>query len=98
VAALIRTLQRGYAEAQTDPESAVQAMIAREDGLDPSSLAAQLDAVSPAFTAGVPAFGYLDRARLRAWERWDRREGILRKPLDVDLAFDTSLVHAQSRD
>jgi ABC-type nitrate/sulfonate/bicarbonate transport system substrate-binding protein len=98
VAAVVRALQRGYSEAQTDPESAVQAIVAREDGLDPSALAAELDAVAPAFTAGVPEFGFLERARLRAWAARDRRNGILKKPLDVDLAFDTSLVRPISRD
>jgi putative hydroxymethylpyrimidine transport system substrate-binding protein len=98
VEAIVRALQRGYSEAQADPESAVQAMVAREDGLDQAALAAQLDAVAPAFTAGVPAFGLLERQRLRAWAAWDRRNGILKKPLDVDLAFDTSLVRPTSRD
>jgi len=98
VQGIVRALQRGYSEAQADPESAVQSIVSREDGVDTASLSAQLDAVSPAFTQGVPAFGYLDRARLRAWAAWDHREGILKKPLDADLAFDTSLVKPQSRD
>jgi ABC-type nitrate/sulfonate/bicarbonate transport system substrate-binding protein len=61
VRALIQTLQRGYTEAQTDPASAVQAIVAREDRVDPTRLAAELDAVSPAFTEGVRYFGELNR-------------------------------------
>ncbi len=64
VAALVRALQRGYGEAAVDPESAVQAMLARAGGLDPEPLTAQLDSVAPSFEAGVPAFGYLRRGRL----------------------------------
>ena len=59
VAALVRTLQRGYSEAEIDPESAVQAILAGNGGLDRVALAAELDAVSASFEAGVPAFGYL---------------------------------------
>jgi hypothetical protein len=54
-------------------------------------LATQLDAVAPAFTAGAPAFGVLRPAALRAWAAWDREFGILRRPLDVRRAFDTTL-------
>ena len=92
VRATIRALQRGYAEAQRDPESAVAAMIEAQPGLDADSLAAQLDAVADSFTAGARAFGELRPEVLRAWALWDVRFGILREPPDVDRAFDTSLV------
>jgi putative hydroxymethylpyrimidine transport system substrate-binding protein len=92
IRATIRALQRGYGEAQRDPESAVSAMLAAEPGLDRAALEAQLDEVAPAFTAGAPAFGALRPSVLRAWARWDLRFGILDKPLEVERAFDTSLV------
>jgi ABC-type nitrate/sulfonate/bicarbonate transport system substrate-binding protein len=92
VRATIRALQRGYDEVQRDPESAVAAMQAAEPRLDSAALAAQLDAVAPAFTAGAPAFGALRPSTLRAWARWDLRFGILDRPLDVARAFDTTLV------
>ncbi len=97
VRAIIRTLQRGYVETQRDPESAVQAMIDTEPGLDREALAAQLDAVAPAFQAGVPAYGLLDPARLRAWARWDEDFGILDGRIDVRRAFDTTLVGPVTR-
>jgi len=92
VRATIRALQRGYGETQRDPESAVAAMRAAEPGLDQPALSAQLDAVDEAFTAGARAFGQLRPDVLRAWARWDRRFGILTRPLDVGRAFDTTLV------
>src|SRR5215212_5889052 len=92
VRATIRALQRGYGEAQRDPESAVAAMLAAEPGLDRAALQEQLDAVAPAFTAGAPAFGALRPSVLREWARWDERFGILDEPLDVARAFDTTLV------
>lgn len=64
VEALVRTLQRGYSEAEVDPESAVQAVLTSAGGLDRATVAAQLDAVSASFEAGVPAFGYLRRELL----------------------------------
>ena len=97
VRAIIRTMQRGYTETQRDPESAVQAMVEREPDLDRDALTAQLDAVAPAFQAGVPAYGLLDAQRLRAWSRWDEAFGITRGRVDVRQAFDTTLVGPVSR-
>lgn len=97
IRAVIRALQRGYGEAQVDPESAVSAMPAGERGLDRGTLAAQLDAVAPAFSAGVPAFGLLERGRLEAWARWAVEFGILRRRPDVGRAFDTGLVGPAGR-
>jgi ABC-type nitrate/sulfonate/bicarbonate transport system substrate-binding protein len=90
--ATIRALQRGYGEAQRDPESAVAAMRAVEPRLDREALTAELDAVDEAFTAGARAFGELRPGVLREWARWDVEFGILSEPPDVDRAFDTSLV------
>ena len=92
IRATIRALQRGYGEAQRDPESAVAAMVAAEPRLDRERLAVQLDAVDEAFTAGARVFGELRPGVLRAWGRWDTRFGILDAPPDVGAAFDGSLV------
>jgi putative hydroxymethylpyrimidine transport system substrate-binding protein len=90
--ATVRALQRGYGEAQRDPESAVAAMREAEPRLDETALTAELDAVDEAFTTGARAFGQLKPSVLRAWARWDVRFGILDKPPDVGRAFDTTLV------
>jgi putative hydroxymethylpyrimidine transport system substrate-binding protein len=92
VRAAIRALQRGYLAAQDDPDSALSAMTAADPALDRAALAPQLDAVAPVFTAGAQTYGQLRPAVLRAWARWDQRFGILRRPLDVARAFDTTLV------
>jgi len=92
IRATISALQRGYGEAQRDPESAVAAMLAAEPRLDQAALAAQLDVVDEAFTAGARAFGQLRPPVLRAWAEWDVEFGILREPPDVARAFDTSFV------
>jgi ABC-type nitrate/sulfonate/bicarbonate transport system substrate-binding protein len=92
VRAVVRALQRGYQQAQVDPESGVSAMLAAEPSLRRSDLDAQLDAVAPAFTAGADEFGQLRPAVLREWARWDVKFGILSKPPDVTRAFDTTVV------
>ena len=88
VRAAIRALQRGYSQAQTEPDSAVGAVLEAARGSDRAEVAAQLDAVSPAFTAGARAPGELREPVLRRWAAWDLRFGILSEPLDVAQAFD----------
>jgi putative hydroxymethylpyrimidine transport system substrate-binding protein len=92
IAATIRALQRGYTQAQADPESAVTALLDAESGLDRESAQAQLDAVGPAFTAGARAYGELREEVLREWAAWDVEFGILDERPDVDRAFDLTLV------
>jgi ABC-type nitrate/sulfonate/bicarbonate transport system substrate-binding protein len=92
VRATIRALQRGYTQAQRDPESAVTALVDAERGLDREDVAAQLDAVAPAFTAGARAYGELRPDVLEHWAAWDVKFGILERPIDVDEAFDTGQV------
>jgi ABC-type nitrate/sulfonate/bicarbonate transport system substrate-binding protein len=92
VKAVIRALQRGYQQAQVDPESAISAMTAAEPSLQRADLSAQLDAVAPDFTAGAREYGQLRPDVLRAWAAWDLKFGILHKPIDPAKAFDTTLV------
>jgi ABC-type nitrate/sulfonate/bicarbonate transport system substrate-binding protein len=92
ILATIRALQRGYTQAQTDPESAVTALVEAGSGLDRAAAQAQVDAVSPAWTAGARAYGELREDVLREWAKWDVEFGILDEQPDVDRAFDTSLV------
>jgi putative hydroxymethylpyrimidine transport system substrate-binding protein len=95
----VQALARGYAEVLSDPESAVGSMLAARRGLDPATIARQLDAVTSAFTAGARVFGELDPGRLRAWARWERRSEIVRRLPDVRRAFDGRYVpRSGSRD
>ena len=76
----------------SDPESAVSALVDAASGLDRAAVQRELDAVSPAFTAGARTFGELDPQRLRAWARWERRFGIVKRLPDVARAFDGRFV------
>jgi putative hydroxymethylpyrimidine transport system substrate-binding protein len=94
VAATIRALQRGYGEADNDPESAISALVAANPDLDRSAAAAQLDAVGSAFTEGADFYGQLRAGVLRRWAAWDLKFGIVKKPVDVASAFDRTLATA----
>jgi ABC-type nitrate/sulfonate/bicarbonate transport system substrate-binding protein len=91
VAATIRALRRGYMETQNDPESAVSALVQANPDLDREAADAQLDAVSPAFTAGADYYGQLRQDVLEKWAAWDLQFGIVKRPIDVGRAFDRSL-------
>ena len=75
VRAAIRALQRGYAQAQVEPDSAVAALT-EPARADRAELSARLDAVSPSFTSGARAPGEL------------RREVLSRTDIDIERAFD----------
>ena len=60
----VSAIARGYSEVLSDPESAVSALLDATSGLDRASVQRELDAVSPAFTAGARTFGELDPVRL----------------------------------
>lgn len=63
VAAAVRALQRGYEQAQLEPEEAVQAMAQELPGLDGAAISAQLDREAPAWSQGTPFFGALPAGR-----------------------------------
>lgn len=98
VRATVAALARGYEEVLSDPENGVSALMQAVDGLDREEVGRQLDAVSPSFTAGARGFGELDRDRLEAWARWEKRFGITRSEPEVGLAFDGRYVPEPGRD
>jgi len=98
VRATVGALARGYEEVLSDPDSAVTVLTDAVSGLDRAQVGRELDAVSPSFTAGARRFGELNRTRLEAWARWEKRFGITRREPDVALAFDGRYVPAPGRD
>jgi ABC-type nitrate/sulfonate/bicarbonate transport system substrate-binding protein len=98
VRASVDALARGYEEVLSDPESGVTALVEAVKGLDRAEVQRELDAVSPSFTAGARGFGELNRPRLEAWARWERRFGITKRVPDVGLAFDGRYVPRPGRD
>jgi ABC-type nitrate/sulfonate/bicarbonate transport system substrate-binding protein len=62
VQAVVQALQRGYLQAQIEPDEAVAAMASEVPGLDTAAVSARLDAVAPTWTAGAPFIGELPKA------------------------------------
>jgi ABC-type nitrate/sulfonate/bicarbonate transport system substrate-binding protein len=63
VAASVRALQRGYLQAQLEPEEAVQAMASQVPGLDSSAVLSKLETAAPSWSAGAPFLGALPAGR-----------------------------------
>jgi ABC-type nitrate/sulfonate/bicarbonate transport system substrate-binding protein len=89
---VVRALVRGYGVALTDPEGAAANLESRVPGLDPKVVAAEMSVLEPAFDAPDGNFGELDPRELRAWARWERRFGIVKRVPDVARMFDRQFV------
>jgi len=87
VRATVRALIRGYRFTLSDPQSSAQDLIARNRGLKPADVRAQLGVLDTAFLGAAGRFGTLDPAALRKWAAWEARFGIVSKPPDVDAMF-----------
>lgn len=61
VVAVVRGLMRGYEQAQLEPDEALSAMTSQVPEADATELAAELDDAIPAWTAGQPYFGAVQR-------------------------------------
>lgn len=93
VKAIVRALVRGYQETIADPESAVEYLLKANRSLKRDGTKAELDAVSPLFTATDGQIGELDRGRLAAWASWEQRFGIVLRRPNVAAAFDGRFVN-----
>jgi ABC-type nitrate/sulfonate/bicarbonate transport system substrate-binding protein len=98
VRATVAALARGYEEVLSDPENGVTALADAVTGADRAQIQAQLDEVSPSFTAGARGFGELNRPHLEQWARWEQRLRITKRVPEVGLAFDGRYVPAPGRD
>jgi ABC-type nitrate/sulfonate/bicarbonate transport system substrate-binding protein len=97
VRATVHALVRGYDVTLTDPASSVQDEVARNRGLDATTLTKQVDVLDTAFLGAGGRFGAFDLARLRAWARWEARVGIVRRAPDVARMFDARFVDSAAR-
>jgi NitT/TauT family transport system substrate-binding protein/putative hydroxymethylpyrimidine transport system substrate-binding protein len=85
VRAVVQSTTDGYELAVEDPDTALDALLAGAEGLDPGEQRAQLDALLPALSP----VGVFEPEILDAWARWDAEHGIVKRPVDVPAAFDT---------
>jgi ABC-type nitrate/sulfonate/bicarbonate transport system substrate-binding protein len=93
---LVAALRRGYEEALLDPDLAVENLVRRNRGLRRGPVLEELQAVQGSFRAGG-RFGELDADRLRAWARWARRFGLVKREPEVDDAFRPRIANATAQ-
>jgi putative hydroxymethylpyrimidine transport system substrate-binding protein len=81
--AVIDATTRGYAFAVREPEQALDDLLAAAPTLDRAEQTAQLRALGPDLRPAP-----FDPAVLRKWTAWDLEHGILKRPLEIEEAFD----------
>lgn len=82
----VNAIQEGGTRVQGEPEAMV-GPIAKAAGADPGLIRAEMQALRHAFVGGAQ---YAPHA-LRNWAEFDVRYGILKRPPDLERAFDTTL-------
>jgi ABC-type nitrate/sulfonate/bicarbonate transport system substrate-binding protein len=88
---VVAALVRGYEATIADPAGALHNLETAAPDVDPAEAERQLDAIRTSLSVDGRV-GVLDLAVLRAWARWEARFGIVRRPPDVDEAFDPNVV------
>ena len=96
VASLVRTLVRGYGFTVANPQRSAADLEAFVPTLDPKLVAAQLNALLPAFVGADRRVGVFDPGALRAWASWEVRFHIVARRPDVSRMFDTSFASSVS--
>lgn len=87
----VKALVRGYDSLLADPRAGLDALLSHADGLDRPTAQRELAALRPAFGRRAHV-GELDPRRLRAWARWERHFGIVKRLPDLARAFDDRFV------
>lgn len=82
VDAMIAATRRGYAFTESDPDAALDDLLAADPSLDRADQQAQIQALLP-----VLAPRPFDAKVLHEWSGWDLEHGLLEKPLNVEDAF-----------
>jgi ABC-type nitrate/sulfonate/bicarbonate transport system substrate-binding protein len=85
---VVDALVQGYEYTLGHPRQAAADLEREVAGLDPALVAAQLNALLPAFRAPDGRVGTLDAASLARWAAWEARFGIVRRAPDIAQTFD----------
>lgn len=91
---VVRALVYGYDFTLTNPQRSAADLEAFAAGLDPKLVAAQLNALLPAFSGRDGKVGELDTGTLSAWASWEARFRIVSRPPDIGRMFDPSFAAA----
>ncbi len=92
VTAFLRAAQRGYGEAASEQEAALDALAAASPDLDRAVEAQGLALLAPVWTDGVSAFGTQTPPRWEAYATWMVQRGLIPSDLDVSRAYVADLL------
>ena len=82
VDSVVAATRRGYASAESDPDAALDDLLAADPSLDSADQKAQLDVLLPVLKPEP-----FDPVVLHEWSGWDLEHGLLEEPLNVEDAF-----------
>jgi putative hydroxymethylpyrimidine transport system substrate-binding protein len=85
VDSVVAATTRGYRFAVAEPHAALGDLLDSVPALNRKEQATQLRVLLPDLSPAP-----FDRAILRSWAAWDLQHGLLKRPLDIEAAFDLS--------
>ena len=90
---VVRTLVDGYDAVLAHPQAGERALTSQVSGLSAKAVNQQLQVELPAFLPkDGGGYGTLQPAVLRAWAKWEKKFGIVKRTPDVNAIFDPSFL------
>ncbi|MSQ33634.1 MAG: pyrimidine biosynthesis enzyme [Dehalococcoidia bacterium] len=93
----LRAILKGYADAAADLDAAVNTLVKSSPEVDRALEERGIRLLAPAWTDGVPAFGWQTAERWRGFTAWMSAQKQLAQPVDADKAFTNRFVEEISK-
>jgi len=88
----LRATARGFTDAITDPQGAVDILVAANPETDSVLETKSIGLLAPMWTEGAPTFGWQTRERWQSLAQWMKDEGLLSVEVDEGQAFTSDLL------
>ena len=92
VRSMLGALQQGYLESMTEPEAALEALVASYPEIDEEVERQGIELLTPVWISVAPWFGYQSDERWTAYASWMASRDLIPADLDVAAAFDANLI------
>ncbi|MBX6342864.1 MAG: ABC transporter substrate-binding protein [Thermomicrobiaceae bacterium] len=83
----VRAITKGYQAAMADHKAALDVLVKEYPETDRKMEEVGIERLAPLWTAGAPAFGWMDAQRWQRYEQWMEQRKLLDKPVDPNSAF-----------